>query len=346
MILAAAILSPRVAAAHELSGYGALELRGFPQGERNFGASVAAQPEYRHGAFVFVPFGRLDQHDGRRTHFDVRELGWTRAAERWELRLGVRKVFWGVTESQHLVDIVNQTDLVENPDGEEKLGQPMANVALIGEAGTLDLFALAGFRKRSFPGEKGRLRPPFPMDQSAPGRVMDYAARFSRSAGPLDLGFSHFHGTSREPLPRYQTIHQSGLDAQATLGQWLLKIETIRRSGQGRAYTALTSGFEYTLGGKLGFIAEYLWDSRGKEALTLFEDDIMGGLRLTFEDAQSTELLLGAIADRDTAEKFLNLEASRRLGERWKATIEARAYQRVPGLETEDYVSLELARYF
>ena len=42
-----------------------------------------------------------------------------------KFRVGVGKVFWGVTESQHLVDIINQTDLVENIDTEDKLGQPM-----------------------------------------------------------------------------------------------------------------------------------------------------------------------------------------------------------------------------
>ena len=47
------------------------------------------------------------------------------------MRLGLRKVYWGVTESQHLVDVINQTEGVENLDGEDKLGQPMLNLALI-----------------------------------------------------------------------------------------------------------------------------------------------------------------------------------------------------------------------
>ncbi len=34
-------------------------------------------------------------------------------------------MYWGVAESNHLVDIINQTDAVESFDGEEKLGQPM-----------------------------------------------------------------------------------------------------------------------------------------------------------------------------------------------------------------------------
>jgi len=54
--------------------------------------------------------------------------------------------FWGVTEFQHLVDIINQTDLVENIDTEDKLGQPMINLALINDWGTVDLFIMPYFR--------------------------------------------------------------------------------------------------------------------------------------------------------------------------------------------------------
>ena len=57
---------------------------------------------------AFVPFLRVSQYDNRRTHFDIRELNWLKVAENWELRIGFRKEFWGVSEAQHLVDIINQ----------------------------------------------------------------------------------------------------------------------------------------------------------------------------------------------------------------------------------------------
>ncbi|HSH42154.1 MAG TPA: SPOR domain-containing protein, partial [Arenicellales bacterium] len=152
------------------SGYAALETRVFPRDGRfpnqhdGPSFSLAFEPEYYREwdngdqSFVFRPFLRLDQQDDERTHFDIRELAWIRAAEAWELRLGVRRVFWGVTETVHLVDIINQTDLVENTDTEDRLGQPMLNLALIRDWGTLDLFVLPGFRPRTFPGRDGRLR--------------------------------------------------------------------------------------------------------------------------------------------------------------------------------------------
>ena len=84
--------------------------------------------------------------DDRRSHFDVRELMYQRVFDDFELRAGLGRVFWGVTESYHLVDIINQTDLVEDIDLEDKLGQPLVNLTLIRDWGALDLFALPGCR--------------------------------------------------------------------------------------------------------------------------------------------------------------------------------------------------------
>jgi len=87
------------------------------QVDDNLAASF--EPEFNHSwndgsdSFTFRPFFRIDQHDDERTHFDIRELTWIHAADEWELRVGIRKEFWGVTEGQHLVDIINQSDQVE-----------------------------------------------------------------------------------------------------------------------------------------------------------------------------------------------------------------------------------------
>ena len=108
----------------------------FPQQENDYW-SGAIEPEFYHewndGYDVFNAkvFYRVDEYDEERTHGDIRELAWLHAAEDWELNVGISKVFWGVTESIHLVDIINQSDLVENIDGEDKLGQPMVNLSLI-----------------------------------------------------------------------------------------------------------------------------------------------------------------------------------------------------------------------
>ena len=156
---------------------------------------------------IFVPFGRVDQHDDERTHADIRELYWHKSGDIYEARVGIRKVFWGVTESIHLVDIINQDDFVENTDGEDKLGQPMLNLALVSrDWGTVDFFLMPYFRERTLPGEEGRLRGQLPFDDSDPiyedsdeEQHLDGAARWFKSIGSFDVGLSWFRGTGRDP---------------------------------------------------------------------------------------------------------------------------------------------------
>ncbi|MCF6282735.1 MAG: hypothetical protein L3J28_11110 [Candidatus Polarisedimenticolaceae bacterium] len=346
--------------------------------------SVAFETEFYHDwddgkqSITFTPFIRWDQQDEARSHTDIRELMWLYAAEEWELQAGLGRVFWGITEAIHLVDIINQTDLVESPDGEQKLGQPMVKLSLEREIGIFDLFILPGFRERTFPGEDGRLRshPHVDGDQanyesSDEARHIDLALRWSHSLGDWEVGLSHFYGTSRDPrfqlatdnsqpvlTPYYDLIHQTGLDIQATLGDLLWKLEAISRRGQGEQYIAAAGGFEGTLVGifdsnaDLGLIAEYLYDDRNKEAPTPFQNDLFLALRWTANDEQSLEILGGVILDLDSDARVLNLEASRRLGEDWKASLQGRFWQQIPisdagyGMSRDDYIEVTLRRYF
>ena len=348
--------------AGEWSGYLGAEFRYFPQDARDTrqhdeNLSLLFEPEFYHEwdkgnqSLAFVPFFRLDQNDSDRTHIDIRELTWLKAAKNWELRVGLRKVFWGVTEFQHLVDIVNQTDLVENIDTEDKLGQPMINLALIKDWGTVDLFVLPYFRERTFPGTEGRLRTQPVVDEglskfesSSKEKHVDLAIRYSHYFGDWDVGVSHFYGTSRDPrlipttkssgvivlAPFYDIINQTSIDLQATKGNMLWKFEALHRSGQGETYNAVASGFEYTFVGvfdsaiDLGVLGEYHYDDRGESATTIFEDDIGTGMRIAFNDEQSSQALMGLVWDRNTDGKFLNIEASRRIGNDWLIEMEAR----------------------
>ncbi len=160
----------------------------------------------RRQRIVFEAFAREDGEDDARSHADLREFYYHHITREVELRAGFRRVFWGVTESRHLVDIVNQSDLAEDIGGEAKLGQAMINPVIVTPAGTLDLYLMPYPRARRFPGENGLPRLPFPVAageaiyESAKGqRRMDSAARFFTSLGGLDLGLSWFSGTAREP---------------------------------------------------------------------------------------------------------------------------------------------------
>ncbi len=375
-----------VARANELSGYIESEVQYFPNhalhpGQRENTASIAIQPEYYHEwennlSIVIVPFVRLDSADSERTHFDIRELNLLWVGDSFEFRLGANKVFWGVTEFVHLADIINQNDAVESVDGEEKLSQPMAHVSSPTESGTFDLFLLPWFRERTYPGVKGRLRSGWIVDTDHPRYEsgaeeshLDFAVRYSHSLDNIDLGLYYFKGTNREPTltpnpvnqtltPYYQQISQTGIDLQLTTGHWLLKLEAIHRIGQGNSYFAVTTGFEYTITGiaqsrtDLGVIGEIVYDDRQDNATTVYENDIMFGFRLAFNDMAGSELLIGIIKDIDDSSTVITMEGSRRLGDNWKVSLEASLLSNIAendllyDLQEDDSIKLKLAYYF
>jgi hypothetical protein len=230
----------------------------------------------------FTPFARYDVYDDERTHWDLREANISYKTDGWDVLLGAHTVFWGKVESRRLVNIINQVDLVENFDEESYLGQPMLNVNLYGDWGKLSLFAMTGFRERTYPDLNGRFFfAPFDTEgetyeSSDEEWNFDFAVRYENSFDGLDVAASYFHGNSREPQlipvvlpsgpalqPRYQQIDQIGLEASYALGPVLFKGEAIYRFtddqpfclnndpglciGTPDDFFAITAGAEYTI---------------------------------------------------------------------------------------------------
>lgn len=319
-------------------------------------------------------FARKDGNDDERSHVDIRELSWIHTRGDWEFRTGIRKVFWGVAETQHLVDIINQTDAVDRPDGEVKLGQPMINVSRLTDIGDFDLYVLPYFRERSFAGRAGRFRPELIVEQdkaqyeSADEKSnIDYAARWSHSLGVWDLGLSYFTGTGREPvlrpdetgqslMPTYIQIDQLGLDAQATVGSWLYKLEAIDRKASlqfpEQSFSSIVLGFEKTFfdlkstGADLGLVYEY-FDNKPDNGEAVDGAHFVG-LRLALNDEQSTDLLLGCDAEVNVCQ----LEGSRRIGDNKKISIRANSFSNLDEtpnlsfLENDSYIQLNLSYFF
>ncbi|WP_244951677.1 hypothetical protein [Pseudoalteromonas luteoviolacea] len=314
-------------------------------------------------------FGRVDSHDKERTHWDIRELSYLTYWDDYEFKIGIDKVFWGVTESQHLVDVINQTDSVEGFDGEDKLGQPMAQFKAVKEIGTFDFWILPYFRERTLPSTEGRLAFPLPLldaqfESSKEHNTLDLAMRYSHTLEDWDIGLSYFDGTNREPYlqqrpngitPFYAQMWQLGTDIQGVFGDWLLKLEAIHRDSL-ETYFAMTTGFEYTQVGifdtvmDLGWIAEYSFDERDS---AFNQNDLFVGWRLAFNDMDGYEILFGLSQDLDSQHTFsAKLEASGRVGENWKWQVDAWAFASDQSnsplflLKDEDFIELSLSYYF
>lgn len=333
---------------------------------------------------AITPFVRADQHDSERSHADLRELYWRRSFGDSDLYVGVRKLFWGVTESHHLVDIVNQTDLVENPDGEDKLGQPMVSLFHMSDYGDFELFVMPWFRERTFAGVDGRLRAPFVVDSDSARyqsgdeeQHIDSALRWSHVIDDWDIGLAWFHGTDRNPqllptprdgttvlTPFYPQLDQLGLDLQLTYDAWLWKLETVTRRHDSYVTPTITrssgsvGGIEYTWYGVLldttdiGLVLEYQYDSREGTHASPANNDIAIGTRFTVNDEADTTLLALVAADLDHRSRFISVEGSRRLSDNLSIDIEARLFSNAQPqsqlypLRSDDYLELLLTRYF
>ena len=389
LVIATLMAGPLLAADWDLTGFVGVDSQAFwldgqyPDQEDGVNTSLLLQPEFYWRSdddrqrISVVGFARIDSQDSERSHADLREAYWGVEGNSWDLVAGVGKVFWGVTESRHLIDVINQTDLVEDIDQEDKLGQPMVNFNLQRHYGRFGLFVMPWFRERTFPGADGRFRAPLVVDtdnaiyESADGdRHTDLALRYSHFIGDVDFGAYLFDGTSREPnfviapegdrlLPVYEQMTQFGADVQYTREAWLWKLEAIGRDTRNDSFVAAVGGFEYTFYGvgesssDIGILLEVLYDGRNSDSPpTAFDNDIFVGTRLALNDANNTSVLAGIAVDIHSQELFFNVEAERRFGDNLSAEVRLRAFMNAePGdplysFEQDDYLQLRLSWYY
>lgn len=383
-------LSPARGGEVDISGSVELQARAFwqnpvwvGQDDQAVQGAIASTTEFRwrnderNQRASLIPYLRWDATDDERSLADLKEAYWAFEGDDYEFLVGANTVFWGVTESVHLVDIVNQTDFAGDIDGEDKLGQPMVSLTLQRDWGEVTAFVMPYFRERTFTGVDGRFRAPLPVDTDNPvfessdeENHVDVALRYSHYIGDVDIGLNVFSGTSREPrfipsadgqslLPVYDQIDQVGVDLQYTRDAWLWKLEAIARNGVEDSFAAAVGGFEYTFyqvaesAADIGLLLEYQYDGRDdSEPLTINDNDVFVATRWALNDVQDTAVLAGFSYDVDTGETFVNIEAERRFGDDWFGELRVRAFSGAEQddatyfLQKDDYVQLSIARYF
>lgn len=319
-------------------------------------------------------FYRYDFEDRHRSRADLRVSSLTYIDADYEFKLGFAKEFWGVTESQNLVDIINQTDTMESVDDDVKLGQPMFKASYYTSGGLAEMFFLPYFRERKFPGRNGRLKPVLPISEdsqfeASQGRKhIDVALRYSHTLDSFDVGLSYFKGTSREPdfivdssmlTPYYALISQYGLDVQGIFKNTLVKLEAIDRRSSLRSYRAYTAGIEHTSVGifntawNLDWLLEHLYDSRGDEAVVYTQNDVFLGLRVNPNNTSGSEALIGVFSDIENEREYVaKLEASSRLNSHWRFRAEAWLFHTqsmnspLSSIKDDDFIQISFEYYF
>ena len=315
-------------------------------------------------------FARVDNQDSGRTHVDLRESYYQYLSESFDVTLGVGKDFWGVTESSHLVDVINQVDALEDIDGEHKLGQPMVRLNLFNEWGDISFFLLPYFREKQFSNK--RLAYPLPVNKEASYEdsskdYLDHAVRYQKYFGNLDIGLSYFRGKNREPIlinmkdhiqPKYFLVSRSGLELQYTSNSWLLKLESLVQKRKSEVFFSSIAGFEYTIYGLLsshdwGILCEYQYAEKTNQLpANLSDDDVFLGMRYSLNNSQDTMILLGTVFDRQDETLVSTFEFETRLPNNIKLELKGRFFSNVHQenviypLRHDDFINFKLTTYF
>jgi len=213
-------------------------LAGFPEEplgrqQHSLYPSLSLEASYSHTwpesdtGMSFKPFLQLDPVDHQRSHVDFRELYWFKRNAKWDLRLGICQEHWGNLYGKSDVDFLNQADRLAGFSGGAHLGQPMLHFSWYEDWGTLNLYALPGFRAQQFPGKRSRPFLPIEIDDDplyggplGPWNP-DVALRFERHKGAWDIGLSQFYGTLRDPsfIPYWHEIALRGLISSRELAR-------------------------------------------------------------------------------------------------------------------------------
>jgi len=153
-------------------------------------------------------------------------------------------------------------------------------------------------------------------------------------------------------------MHQTGLDAQLTLGALLLKAEAIRREEERHTIGAVATGGEYVLGNVAGtggdvvVFAELTLDERRARTLTGLDRDLFLAARWNPNDEAGTELMVGGTLDLARGARVVRLEGSRRWSSSWRVGGGAHLIggQRAPEfghlLRRDSFVRAAVARHF
>ena len=341
LLLALAVACSAAPAAEgiALEGSVGVELRLFDHaprlpGQRHHAGALVLNSSFTAAAgawdFKLSPYLRLDAADSASRYLDLREASVRHRSPQGLWRVGMETVHWGVVESNHLVDVVNQLDPRADVDMKAKLGQPLVSYTrFLDRFGRVELMWLPYHRPRPLLGNESRqrvgpvARDPVPHGLGSWRRTDDAAIRWSGTLSDVDLGVYAFRGLSREPdepssgAESYRKITQFGLNAQWPVGSMLWKLEAIHRRGHGKAFNAYVVGGEYTFNlpsGELGALLETMRDRRDASAPpTRFADALFAGVRYRFNESGDSELLYGVLRDHASRARLHKLEFSRRM---------------------------------
>ena len=333
---------------------------------------------------IIEPRIRYDLYDKNRNKLDISQGYFIYFKDKYEYKVGVAKIFWGITESKNLVDIINTNDLVDI-DPKAKLGQPLMTYSIATSfLGVFDFYYLPLFIRSSETGRRGRIRLSLPKQKSssyyeggAGKRQPSWAVKWENSYGRNDLSFQVFRGISRDSstiteiednnlnyFSGYERITQLGTYFQKTQGPLIYKFEGIKRYGQRNAklirdnYFSSILGLEYVVTRifnkvwDLNFFLEYSNDDRNNDSTDYLQNDLFLGLKLFINDTSGTEFIASTTTDLDGGGNTGKLEVSSRLTDNIRLSTEYNYYWSTNSKDIlysfrrDNYLGFNIKKYF
>ncbi|MCP8686982.1 hypothetical protein [Marinobacterium sedimentorum] len=327
--------------------------------------------------FDFSAKGRVSTQAQDRLFGDIRESLLRFRVADIDVKAGVVQENWSVLEAWNPVDIVNQRDLVEDFQGDAKLGQPGVTATTVYNDWVLSAFLLPYNRERRIAEGEDRLRNlPAPLQEAefedGQGRS-SVALRGQYRLGDFDLALSYFNGHAREPIYRpiigseglvgfdevYESVSQTGAELLYVIGDSVLKGEVIYRSaasddfaaagmGSETTFNQLTNGFD-----SMTLYLEAYYDGRSDQAaLAPFQRDIYIGARYNLNDVYDSLVDVRLTHDLEFHSSLVDIRASRRLGKQQTlelqllAPLSVEKDRALQGYENDQYARLSWAWYF
>jgi hypothetical protein len=271
---------------------------------------------------MFAAEGKKGLHASAEDAADLRELLIVARLGDATLSAGIGRVFWGVAESRHLVNVINQPDYRFASDGLTALGQPMVSAATTWRDVRWQAFLLPCYRPQALPRSDDTW-----VDMRC-DRI-DTALRTEWSGGPADIGLAYFNGHARNPIiaggsEQYPVLRRWSLDAQLTLGSFLWKVEALREASALRRRQAHVAGVEYTFAQLASTVdlAVLYENLRESDCPPLTCANVIG-LRVGANDSAGSQLLLTRSTAVGTHATSYLLRGERRLSHHVSVRVEA-----------------------
>ncbi|MGD8122880.1 hypothetical protein [Vibrio sp. TRT 2004] len=314
--------------------------------------------------------------DSDRNYADIQKLVISKNLDTGVALIGIDQVYWSVTETRSLTNIVNQVDARNSIYEDEYLGQPLVGFRKFGEAYAAEVYWLPLSRERYFPSPESRLRlativsNDANFESSKEKHHQDWAARYLHYLGDSEVAISYFQGTQRRPImepevahngiiltPFYPLLKQWGFTGLHVTENTIYKIEAVHRSTDLDSYVSGDIGIEnntpipYTEA-DVDFFVEYLWDERADKANTPYQNDLSLSTRLNLNDMQSSEVRFSWVKDLTESTSLYRLQFNRRLFDSLSIDLDATwidgEYPTDPlrSMKNDDYIRLSVAYSF